>query len=909
MSNSSLLRVILIVTFTVPVPMPPPSLYAAQKPADDVGNYIVTSLGNSLPRGAYDNDYRSHMQHDCFGIEISPDGRVYAGGANESGHAISVYVDGDLESPHIPKGTSGHICWNFGTKNLGAVSFDDAHMYGISQCGEFHKWTRTPPYERISTMIDEKIAPEEIVVKFNKLYMIANDKGDLQIRKLDNNYTVITSFTVPGAYDIAVENENSIWVSLGGSRTAANEIRRYDRTGNRLSGSLSGFGKLMGIAISFQGELLVCDDGPRKQVLFYDISDNANPKLTREFGEQGGIYNGNRGVLDNDLQFFDVQDAGTDSAGNIYTLFSTSSTIGQSGGNMIRAYKSDGTKLWELSNEIWTGCTSVLPSSDGFEIYGAEEVFRFDAQALPGPKDQQWKLYAISKDDITYPSDFREINNFPKRPFRGSAEIRELNGKRVIFRHGMYAETIENEKGYDFLVFEDRPSMISRYCGYLHGSGWAWYPDMEGNVWEGDAQGKIRMHTFSGFDAEGCLKYDSYEEYAYPAPMASVQRISYDEKNDVLYLSGYTPDKKQEAWGLAGKVLCRYDNWKAGNRTKRYEIDLPVDNATPSRHPKTMYVAQDYIFCVAVRPHNGISQKITVFDADNGKKVGTMSASDQYGKLGWVDITTGLIAFKRSNGEYIITVEDNAYAKNMVYRWCPDGGDCAQTTPPSNVNGVAVTNIIATSGKTYQADVLLTGKRQYIDRKYSFTYIPFFPGYDRSMYGEMTYIRTANDDKNASDADFLSFTVNKPVTVYVALDERISTPPSWLNDFKSTGVQLKSQAGTFNLLQKIFDAGTVTLGGNHSNESMYSVVIGPAVDKPVIAVSRPGFPDAGGISARFHRAKLFSPAGHLLGEVRVDRSGKIVDGPARFGAQSYLVRFESGAVKKMLAHLNRKPAY
>ena len=655
----------------------------AQKPDDDVGNYVVTTIGNSLPLGNAghpDHHARSHVMLACFGIEVSPDGRVYAGGHNESGHAVSVYQDGDLESDHIPRGPDTSGCWNWGTSNNGAVTFDDEYMYCGNGCNTIHKWKRTPPYDRITSVYcDVKI--EEIVVKFYTMYVVSHTEGQVQLRNLDSDFSLIKSFSVPGAYDIAVESENSIWVSLGGKHGAKNEVRRYDSDGNQLSGTLGGFGKLMGISIgNAEGKLIVCDDGPDKQLFFYDISNPANPTLTREFGEKGGIYTGNRGVLDNDLQFFDVQDAGTDSEGNIYTLFSTSPLEkGWWHGCMVREYSPDGTKKWELSAEMGCDVACVLASSDGEEIYGVEEVFLRDySVSRDSALAQQWKTHAMSKDDIANPADFRENRNDYKG-FVGSARIRTVNGKRVMFRQGMYAESHSTgSKGYDFYVFEDRPSMVSHYRGSLTGSGWAWYPDNEGNIWEGNAKSQtIRMHEFSGFDASRQPKYESYTEYDRPAPFNKVERIHYDEINDVLYLSGYTAERPETKWGLVGSVVCRYDNWKAGNRIAKYETDVPMDDQ--DRYPKAMTVAGDYFFTVVCNEFKSFDQMVTIYHANTGEKVGTMCGEDIYGNIGWVDIVTGITAYQRSNGEYLVIVEENAFSKNLVYRWCPDG-DCRETT-------------------------------------------------------------------------------------------------------------------------------------------------------------------------------------------------------------------------------------
>lgn len=677
----------------------------ADKPADDVGNYKVTWIGNSLPRGAINKDVRSHVQHWIWGIEVSPDGRVYAGGGNESGHAISVFKDGDLESDVIPKADGSDRSWNWGTLNHGAVSFDDKYMYSVNSSGNAHKWHREPPYEKVRIMTNlGGIVPNEIVVRFNKMYLVGRDHGEIQIRKLDEDFTLIHSFTVEGAYDIAVSSEDTIWVSMGGGRhgvdgekNALNEIRRYDADGNRLPGTVKGFGKLMAISIGHhQRRLIACDDGPAKQVLFYDISNPAKPVLTRRFGEHGGIYSGTRGVFDNDLQLFDVQDAGTDAQGNLYTLFTQSSFIhGESGGAMVRAYSPEGKKLWELSSELWTGCASVLPSTDGAEIYGVEEVFKLDPNAnnadcdpdyRHGFCDPDWKLYAISYDPIKHPDDFRVINNFAGRAFRGSAEIRELEGKRVIFRQNMGAETIERTAGYDLLVFEDRPSMISHRKGRVpqgDAGGYAWYPDMDGNVWQGNGpDGKIRMYQFGGFDDNGAPVYDKHRDFETPEFFSDVvTRIYYDAEHDVMYLSGYTKESRSSEEhgyprmppGIAGTHLLRYDNWKQGNREPSYKIELPWDN-NPNRTlpPKTWYKAGKYIFTAPVRRDQKGRIVISVFNARTGKYVGTMNHFDKFGMTGWIDITRGITAFQRSNGEYIVIIEDNGYAKNVVYRWQPD---------------------------------------------------------------------------------------------------------------------------------------------------------------------------------------------------------------------------------------------
>ena len=40
-------------------------------------------------------------------------------------------------------------------------------------------------------------------------------------------------------------------------------------------------------------------------------------------------------------------------------------------------------------------------------------------------------------------------------------------------------------------------------------------------------------------------------------------------------------------------------------------------------------------------------------------------------KSGWVDVPYGISAHLRADGEYVIFVEEDAFAKNILYRWKP----------------------------------------------------------------------------------------------------------------------------------------------------------------------------------------------------------------------------------------------
>ncbi|MDO4862786.1 MAG: pectate lyase [Ruminococcus sp.] len=77
------------------------------------------------------------------------------------------------------------------------------------------------------------------------------------------------------------------------------------------------------------------------------------------------------------------------------------------------------------------------------------------------------------------------------------------------------------------------------------------------------------------------------------------------------------------------------------------------------------------------------------------------------------------------------------------------------------------------------------------------------------------YIVTPCDGKKA-ESDLAAFTANGDITVYVALDSRVTSTPAWLAGYKKTGLTAKnSQDVIYNIYSKAFKSGeSVTLGTN-----------------------------------------------------------------------------------------------
>ncbi len=137
---------------------------------------------------------------------------------------------------------------------------------------------------------------------------------------------------------------------------------------------------------------------------------------------------------------------------------------------------------------------------------------------------------------------------------------------------------------------------------------------------------------------------------------------------------------------------------------------------------------------------------------------------------------------------------------------------------------------------------LQVGDTVYGDRTFKFTQIP------QSLAGA-EWIRTACDSKLYA-ADEASFTAKSDITVYVALDTRLTGIPAWFGSWTKTDETLSTDnAVTYNLYKKDFSVGSsVVLGTNGTSSSVvnYTVIVKLKSEQVILNgdVNRDGAVDA-----------------------------------------------------------------
>jgi DNA-binding beta-propeller fold protein YncE len=454
------------------------------------------------------------------------------------------------------------------------------------------------------------------------------------------------------------------------------------------------------------GDLLVADNGPAQHVLIFGDLDTT-PKWTGTFGEPGGLYAGPTPGLVGPKRFAGLTGVGADAAGSLYVGCNT-----PAGGAVLRAFSPDGAMTWELLGLEFVDAADVDPAdgTDGANVYTSEGHYVCDwSKPAPGG---QWSWRGFSLDPFKYPDDLRlheghhglcgallrHIGGHRFLVVRGMFEhflaIYRYDGEIAVpsaafsrnhYKDGAWAPPGQPEKG-TWLWRDASGDGQMQTDGYLDNDGtapgeyWARWMDERGDVWEGQQSGKepIRRYTCQGLDPKGNPVYSKAksETFALPAPMNHLLRIEYHAADDVMYLTGHTTDRPKTGgeWGQVGTEVLRFDNWAKGNRTPRWRIALPYSPETKIKTPgasvsnatiKSFCTAEGAVFAVESR-----SARVHVYDSATGAKLGEMTPGPEVGKeSGWVDIPDGIRAYKRSGGEYLVFVEEDAKGKIIVYRW------------------------------------------------------------------------------------------------------------------------------------------------------------------------------------------------------------------------------------------------
>ncbi|GAA4431165.1 hypothetical protein GCM10023188_18470 [Pontibacter saemangeumensis] len=345
------------------------------------------------------------------------------------------------------------------------------------------------------------------------------------------------------------------------------------------------------------------------------------------------------------------------------------------------------------------------------------------------------------------------------------------------------------------------------------------FTDTQSRLWGSDANFSGGTTASKAFDVQGTTDDALYLAYRYAssgAPFSYNIPVSADGAYTVKlhFMEPYFGAPGGKTTGLTGarvfhvdvegaRVLTNYDIYKtdgAGKAVvKTFNVNVTggsvniafasvTNNAIvsaievmPTTYTLTANTAGSGVIAVNPNQQSYASGKVVTL---------TATPASGYQFTGWSGDATGTI------NPLSVTMNSN---KTIMANFAP----AQQTTS-------LVSDVVSTSGRSYALGELIVGAKIYTDRTYQATTVPAF--LDRAPM-----IRTANDDKKSTSTTLVSFKLNQPANVFVAIDPRATALPSWLSGWQKITDRIgvnDSKISYMNLYSKSFAAGTVSLGGN-----------------------------------------------------------------------------------------------
>jgi len=317
----------------------------------------------------------------------------------------------------------------------------------------------------------------------------------------------------------------------------------------------------------------------------------------------------------------------------------------------------------------------------------------------PPGQDSKWISYTLNRHK--YPNDPRGLMHVKQQGEHGltSPQIVYLEGKRFMFVGGMFASNFINIFRYEGEIAI--PSgLIMQWEHGLYRTDLKWPPnrpagtfiwrdqngdgdyqasefaqntshirpgpfcvDKKGNIWM--AYGFFRYEC-QGLDKQGNPIYsaDRITVLDKPKGVNKVARVVYLDVSDTLVVAEEGLDEKgRPSMRHISRVFVCKDYLKGNRETISF---------VPGAGGKAGCVAAagDYAFTGGWQERG----RIWVNRLSDGKEMGVFEPGPTVGGVkntGWIDLLTGITAFKRNTGGYLVFVEENYKAKSLIYRWKP----------------------------------------------------------------------------------------------------------------------------------------------------------------------------------------------------------------------------------------------
>ncbi|HEY1997645.1 hypothetical protein [Paraburkholderia sp.] len=683
-------------------------------------------------------------QIDISAIAVAPDGKVYTNSVwDESGAESGIYQDGKM----LGRAGDTHGWGNFGGNAVAvnqhcvfiAVTVDSLsgslvapgiwppkgrQWYGVSR-RQISDPSRSAPFRPVVNAANPREQLGASFLTINDVVdgtrdagvggLAANDTALYVANPLNNRIEVYdaqsmqrkATWNAPEPGRLAVAPDGTVW-ALTGTRTGKHpRVVHYSASGQRLDDALPLPADTIAVdvAVDPQGRVLIADNGPRQQVLFFARQGDGRYTADGTLGEPGGIFSGVSG-RPGPQRFNGLTGVGVDAQGNVYVSNNgLGINVSPDGAGLfatLESYAPDGKLRWQVQGLLFVDGAWIDPARPD-SVYTGNKRFELD---LSKPSGQDWKYAGFLSNRFRYPQD----PTFNTDPWPGMPIARQLKGHTFLYLTDMYADHLKIYRFDAARVGEtaipscfvatsaagvahvpnappggewiwrdsngdgkfDAAEFAPNTTGTPMAGGWGWWVDSAGDIWHALYSKGIYRFRFGGLDKYGnpIYSYADMTVYPVPPPFTDLHRTLYIPETDTLYATGYTADMPYDVrfWKEVGRVLVRYDHWSRGKPTPRYTVTVPWQTQTkPGVTTNSITVEGQYVFLV-----ESVTGAVHVLDKDTGVEVGVIRPGPEVGRTsGWVDVPNGVSAYRRSDGEYLVFVEEDARGKVMMYRWKP----------------------------------------------------------------------------------------------------------------------------------------------------------------------------------------------------------------------------------------------
>ncbi len=671
--------------------------------ADEL-QYSTTWVGNTFGGGP------KWVQQSAETLTVLPDGLCVVGSFwDEAGREVGLYRDGQpvarLDHTHMRGGKAAAAAGDYVyyahtsvREDQPAVGAGEARrdkpicLFGV---GRWKKDGSVAPFPggqtRFKNMAvfredldNHDLIPRGLATDGKLLYVADTVAG--RIRVLDAiSMEPRSDFAVEMPERLALDRTGNLWVIPAGGR----RILSFAPDGTPRPVNVPLFEDTIATSLSFSPDdrLIVTDNGPRQQVLFFKLGA-ASCELAGTFGEPGGMFAEPHPGSVGPKRLAGPVGAGFDSAGNFYVACNV-----PRGGTVLRSFSPAGALRWELLGLEFLDVADSAPGSDGRVLYTADDQYEFDPAASSG---RGWRWTAHTYNPFRSPDDLR----FHLPALQCATSVRVLGGRTFLCQRGMWQGVLGfyRQEGSLFVpsaVLSSGPLKAERsnwqpagqpdhgrfFWRDANGNGrfdpgeytptagpsgeyWASDVDARGDIWQAGRESGLWRWRLRGLDSAGNPDYDpTPARFPMPSPFVDLLRVEYQPASDAMFLTGITPEHPMSGgeWGTVGTEVALYDSWSQ-KPALRYRVTLPYKKG--ELWGESFATAGDLFFVVI-----GKTAEVLVFDQHTGRPLGSMKLGPEVSReSGWVDFRDAIRATRLKNGHYLVFVEEDWKAKVLVYQ-------------------------------------------------------------------------------------------------------------------------------------------------------------------------------------------------------------------------------------------------